>query len=404
MNYNKTTVLFFLHKVRLNNQGTCPLRCRITYLKKRKEFSTGIFVSPKSWNSKKQKLLDKNTQEKSINIQLSLIKQEINQAFLFLQVNKEFFDVEDIYLHYTGKSIKQDETVLQVFKTHNDRVEKLIGREYVLPTLWKFKQAKTLLKEFISYKYSKNDYQFKDLELKFIKDYEFFLKSEKKLAQSTIYKTIQRFRKIIKIAISEGYLDKDPFILYKSKRYKPEVVYLTEEELKSVESFVFEEKRLERTRDSFVFCCYTGLAFSEMDSLKKEHLKIGFDKNLWIQLKRSKTSKLISIPLLPKAIEIIEKYDSFNEIRVLPKLSNQKFNKNLKEIASKTKIKKRLTHHIARKTFATTVLLYNDVPMEIVSELLGHSSITITEAHYGKIVQKKVSEQMKSLSKKLNSK
>ena len=391
MNEN-TTILFYLLKVKMNKKGMCPLRCRITYKKKRREFSTGLFIDPDNWKSKEQ-----TANNKTLNTQLSLIKQEINQAFLYLKVNKDILDVEDIYLQYKGKNIKEDETVLEVFKTHNNRVEKLIGKEYVLATLWKFNQALALLKGFIKYQYCKNDYLFKDLGIKFIKDYEFYLKSERNLAQSSIYKMIQRFKKIIKIAISEGYLDKDPFMLYKCKNPKISVVYLTVEELRKLEKHQFSQAKLEQVKDMFVFCCYTGLAYKEMASLNKQHIINGFDGNLWIEIIRAKTTKKISIPLLPIPLGILNKYTY-----ELPNISNQKFNSYLKEIADIVGIDKKLTHHTARKTFATTVLLYNNVPMEIVSELLGHSSITITESHYGKIVQKKVSEQMKILKKRLN--
>ena len=119
----------------------------------------------------------------------------------------------------------------------------------------------------------------------------------------------------------------------------------------------------------------------------------------WINIKREKTNKIISVPILPKAKSILNKYVNDNEL--LPKISNQKFNSYLKEISAITGIEKRITHHIARKTFASTVLLYNNVPMEIVSELLGHSNILITQESYGKVVQTKVSEEMKKLSRKL---
>lgn len=131
------------------------------------------------------------------------------------------------------------------------------------------------------------------------------------------------------------------------------------------------------------------------------YIVTGFDKNLWIQMIREKTKGQISIPLLPKSANIIGKYNNGEENYIFPKISNQKFNSYLKEIAAIVGIEKNLTHHIARKTFATTVLLYNDVPMEIVSELLGHSKISITQEHYAKVVQKKVSEQMVKLKEKL---
>ena len=122
----------------------------------------------------------------------------------------------------------------------------------------------------------------------------------------------------------------------------------------------------------------------------------------WIQMKRKKTGKMISVPLLPKAKKILKKYNEVGEL-ALPKFSNQKINSYLKEIAGIVGINKPISHHMARKTFASTVLLYNDVPMEIVSELLGHSSIKITQDYYGKIVQKKVSEQMAMVSRKISS-
>jgi integrase/recombinase XerD len=183
-------------------------------------------------------------------------------------------------------------------------------------------------------------------------------------------------------------LDRDPFILHKSKTVRNTVIFLTTAELKTLEESVLQQKRLSIIQDLFIFCCYTGLAYIEMAHLSKQNIQIGFDNVNWIQMKREKTQRQISIPILPKAQEIIEKYATDNNL-VFPSISNQKFNSYLKEIADVTGIEKRLTHHIAMKTFASTVLLYNDVPMEIVSELLGHSNMIITQESYGKVVQKK---------------
>jgi integrase/recombinase XerD len=227
----------------------------------------------------------------------------------------------------------------------------------------------------------------KYLDLKLIQDLEYFFKIALKLKQATLYRSIQRVKKIIQFAISENYLQKDPFHLYKNKKHKTIIVYLTDEELKQLEKHTFSQPRLQQVKDLFIFCCYTGLAYAEMSSLTAKNIEIGFDGNEWIQMIRKKTNRKISVPVLPKAKEILEKYN--NE---LPRISNQKFNSYLKEISALLSIDKKLTHHIARKTFATTVLLFNNVPMEIVSELLGHSNMNITQSHYGKVVQKKVSD------------
>ncbi|GAA4299203.1 site-specific integrase [Aestuariibaculum suncheonense] len=267
---------------------------------------------------------------------------------------------------------------LEVMELHNNRMEKLVGIEYASRYYQKWRGMHTLIKGFIKKTYKRNDILLSKLTLKFLDDLDFFCKSELKHKQVTINKCIQRVRQIIRLAISEGYLAKDPFILYKAKRYKKEIVYLNSEELMKVEEHNFAQTRLEQVRDMFIFCCYTGLAYAEMSSLKQEHLIKGFDGNTWISMYRKKTGKDFSVPLLEKPKQIIDKYKSNTRETLLPKISNQKFNSYIKEICEIVGIEKIISHHIARKTFATTVLLYNDVPIEIVSELLGHSKITIT--------------------------
>ena len=172
-------------------------------------------------------------------------------------------------------------------------------------------------------------------------------------------------------------------------------MFLSPEELESLEQHKFTQSRLQFIKDLFVFSCYTGLPYRELMNLKQSNIVIGFDDNLWIKMKREKTSKELSIPLLPKALEILNKYS--NEGLVFPRISNQRYNSYLKEIAVIVGFEKRLTTHMARRTFASTVLLYNDVPMEIVSELLGHSSMKITQDSYGKVVQKRISLEMERL-------
>ncbi|MFD0964291.1 site-specific integrase [Pseudofulvibacter geojedonensis] len=392
MNPRKLNILFLLDRSKLNKQGKCPIKCRLTYLGKRKTFSTGQFIEPNKWFSKQQKAKPPNKENNFINTQLSLIKQEINQAFLFLQVNQNQFDVDDIYLQYKGKNVKANKTLLEVFQLHNDNMLRLVGKEYTNSTYNKFVEAKKHTKNFIRHQYNKSDYLLNNLKLKFLNDFDFYLKSEKNHKQITINKSIQRVRKIIKLALAEGYLTKDPFILYRPKKYKVKVVYLDTKELKKLEEYSFTQVRLQQVKDMFVFCCYTGLAYAEMTALSKDHIVDEFDGNKWVKMYRKKTNSYVSVPLLPIALGVLYKYDL-----ELPRISNQKFNSYLKEIANIVGIEKKLTHHVARKTFATTVLLYNGVPMEVVSELLGHSKMNVTQKHYGKIVQKKISNEINKL-------
>ncbi|TXD53602.1 MULTISPECIES: site-specific integrase [unclassified Polaribacter] len=396
MNNYKLSILFLLQKVRINKQGKCPIRCRITYFKTRKIFSTGLFINPDNWDSGKQKASPPNTENTILNNKLSLIHQQIDKAFLMLQILPNDFDVDDIYRKYKGEDSKEEITILGAYDLHNDKTKKLIGIDFNELSWSRYLESRRKLALFISKFYKRKDVRLKDLDLKFIQDLEYFFKTVLKLKQATVYRSIQRVKKIIQFAISENYLKKDPFHLYKNKKYKTVIVYLTDEELTILEKHTFSQIRLQQVKDLFVFCCYTGLAYTEMTTLKTNNIEIGFDGNEWIQMIRKKTNRKISVPVLPKAKEILEKYD--NE---LPSISNQKFNSYLKEISELLSIDKKLTHHTARKTFATTVLLFNDVPMEIVSELLGHTNMNVTQAHYGKIVKKKVSEQMNILKNKL---
>ena len=401
MNQETMSILFYLNKSKINKKGLCSIKCRITYLKKRKEFSTGIFINPKMWDSKRQKVSQKEKNHLFIQSQLSFISEKLKKAFLSNQLTTNNISVENIMDLYLGKNPKKQENVVSYFKGHLELQKHLIDKDIKQVTWNKFNYVCSDVEAFIKKNYNKRDIPLEQLDLQFLNDFDYFLKTQKNQKQVTINKAIQRFRKPIKEAVSKGYLDRDPFLLYKAKTVKKQIVFLSSNELKVLEEFQFSQPRLELVRDLFIFCCYTGLAYNEMVSLKKEHLVIGFDKKQWIQMKRQKTEKNISIPLLPKAASIIEKYASNSDL-ILPKFSNQKINSYLKEIAEIVGIEKVISHHTARKTFASTVLLYNDVPMEIVSELLGHSNIQITQQYYGKVVQKKVASAMEDLKKKIN--
>lgn len=401
MNTTKIKILFLIARNRLNKMGKCSIRCRITYNQERYEFATGFFINPNHWHSKQQQAKPPNDDNIFINSQLSLIKSKINQAFLYLQVNNPEFKIDDLMSQFKGLPIKKDLGLVEVYKLYLVRIKKLINIEIKLVTFKKYEESLTHLNDFVKWKFKASDIKLKNIHSNFITEYEYYLKTEKRLQLSTLNKAIQRFRKVLTFAISQNYLAKDPFILYKAKREKKEVIFLDNIELQKLENHYFEIKRVQQIKDLFIFCCYTGLGFTEMINLKNSDIIKGFDGELWLDIRRNKTQKSYKVPLLQQAKNILELYRNESREAVFPRLSNPKFNAYLKEVAAVVGIEKNLTHHIARKTFATTVLLYNDVPMEIVSELLGHSKISTTQEHYAKVVQRKVSEEMKTLAKKL---
>ena len=226
----------------------------------------------------------------------------------------------------------------------------------------------------------------------------------KPCGQNTVMKHIERLRKMVNIAIRNEWIMKDPFAKFKPSYTKTTREFLSETEIETLESKEFSIERLRQVKDLFIFSCYTGLSYIDVMKLTKTNICRGIDGELWINTSRQKTDNTVRVPLLPKALEIIELYE--NNPRALakgtlfPNISNQKLNSYLKEIADVCGITKNLTFHLARHTFATTVTLTNGVPMETVSKLLGHSSIRTTQI-YAKVIEKKVSEDMQHLRERI---
>ena len=394
-------ILFVLDKIKANRLGLAPLRCRITYLGERKPFATGLFVNPKHWDSKSQLAKPPNEDNNFINAELSLIKNKINQAFLFLQVQGLEFDVEDIYKQYKGEPIQKQLGIVEFYSSYLERLKKMIGKDFKQSTWEKFNEILPAIKDYIFFKYQKKDISLNKLDYNFIEDFDYYLRTEKNNSQVTINKKIQRLKKVIKVARKQKLLDFNPFEEHKPKQAKTKIIFLTQDELDELKEKEFQSEILNKVRDCYIFCCYTGLGYSEMFSLKKSDLKEDDEGTLWIYKERQKTERAFSIPLIfSEPLEIIEKYKSESEY-LLPRLSNQYFNRLLKEIAITLGITKKLTHHTARKTFATTVLLNNNIPIETVSKLLGHSKITTTLSYYAEVMPSKLKLDLEGLRDKL---
>ena len=275
-------ILFLIQSNKINKAGLTSLWCRITYNKTRKQFSTGTYIKPDYWDKEKQKVLDEAENAKTVNSQISLIKQKLGQAFLMLQIQGGSFDVDDVYKIYCGEETKKEMGVIAVYVEHNNYYKKLIGKDLKVVSWQKFENTKGHLQDFIRWKYKQRDMRLSKLKFQFIKDFEYYLRTQKEMQQSTINKNLQRFKKLVNFAIAQEYLDRNPFLMHKPKAVKKEVIFLTRVELEHLEKKEIRNKRLDEVRDCFVFCCYTGLAFKEMSNLRKEHITQGKDGKNWI--------------------------------------------------------------------------------------------------------------------------
>lgn len=254
--------------------------------------------------------------------------------------------------------------------------------------------------------YGMEDIDVKKIDYGFIADYAFWLKTVRKCDHNSTAKYLSNFKKMVVICIKNGWLTKDPFTGSSLAKKEVDKIALSENELAALVFKRFDIPRLELVKDIFVFSCYTGIPYVDVQNLRKDNIIVGIDGNKWLSSKRQKTKNAFRVPLLEPAKNILDKYehDLYYELKntLLPVLTNQKMNAYLKEIADVCGITKNLTFHIARHTFATTVTLSNGVPLETVSKMLGHRNLATTQG-YAKILDHKVHMDMEKVRLKYNS-
>ena len=400
---NTFSIIFYPKRKDVDLAPKAPVYMRITVNGRRSELSVHRKVNVSKWNYKAGKLLGTKQNVKDFNDYLDAIRNKVYNIHQQLLRNGSKITSQAIKDKYLGVDEKQM-MLLEIFQNHNEQMEMLIGKEYALSTVKKYKTAYKHLKNFLAYKFKRKDIPIERINHSFITSFEFYLKSVKNCNHNSTLKYIKNFKKIIIIALSNGWIDKDPFINFKAHTKAVEREFLTKEEIQLMLYKKLHAPRLEQVRDIFVFCCYTGLSYSDVKKLTKDNLVKGIDGEMWIKTNRVKTNTPSNIPLLPTALMILDNYKDHIEVVngdiLLPVLSNQKSNAYLKEIADLCGIKKNLTTHLARHTFATTITLSNGVPIESVSKMLGHKSLRTTQ-HYAKILDRKVSDDMSTLKTKL---
>ena len=398
------SILFYIKRAKVNNLGVCPIYTRVTINAKRFEFSTNKSINPDKWSSEGSKVKGTSEEARTINSHLDYLKNQILQAEKKLIKKDISVSSENLKNELFGLT-ETKRMLVPIFQDHNNKIKELVGKEYAPGTLERYTTSLKHTIEFMQWKYNISDIDITKIDHAFITDYEFWLRSVRNCANNTAVKYLKNFNKIIKLCLANDWLDKNPFANYKSKVKEVERVYLTEDEIQSIIEKDFKTERLSLVRDIFLFSCFTGLAYIDVKNLTKSHISFGIDGEKWIFTHRQKTESASKIPILPVTQMIIDKYENHplchNENKLLPILSNQKMNAYLKEIASVCEIEKELTFHIARHTFATTVTLTNGVPIESVSKMLGHKNLRTTQ-HYAKVLDRKVSEDMKILKDKFS--
>ncbi|MES2456261.1 MAG: site-specific integrase [Bacteroidota bacterium] len=402
--HSKLKTHFYLKKPKNYNSGPIPVYLRITVGDlPPTELSTGHSCLIKDWDMRPERF--KNTAEghSSSNESLATLEGKVKDNYRFLREMEPDLEItaSEVRDRLKGK-ISKAKTILEVFREHNEKVQALVGREFAPGTLERYETCLKHTADFINAKYKCRDLPLGRINHVFISEYDFYLRTVRNCNNNTTVKYIKNFKKILLICLASGYITTNPFLSYKSKLKPVNRTALTNEELRALTSKHFKIDRLNLVRDIFVFCCYTGLAYVDVKGLKRNNIVNGIDGDPWIQSFRQKTGTPVNVPILDYALELIKKYQYHPrcESYVFPVLSNQKMNAYLKEIADLCAITKELTFHIARHTFATTITLSNNVPIDTVSKMLGHTSIRTTQL-YAKTMEKKISGDMALLKVKM---
>lgn len=403
MKTNQTfTILFWLYKGKMRN-GKAPIYCRITVNGKRAQFSLKRSIEPTKWIASAGSAKGNTEEARILNSYLNKVRNELHKHYNLLEATDQFITADTIKNSYLGTGEEQ-RSLIETFQYHNDQMKELIGVDVVKATHTKFETVLKKLKLYLKNNYKRSDIFLQELDHKFIVDFEYFLKVDQAISHNTVMKYIRNLKKVMNMAVMNDWITKNPFISFKCSTKKVTREILTEKELQTLSEKDFSIQRLEEVRDIFLFCCYTGYAFVDVEKLTPSDVALGIDGGKWIFTNRKKTGATSNVPLLPPAQEIIEKYAEhpycIAKGKLLPVKSNQKMNAYLKEIADLCEISKKLTMHIARHTFATTVTLSNGVPIETVSRLLGHTKLATTQI-YAQVLEHKVSEDMNKLKRKL---
>ena len=388
-------ILFFIRESRVRKDGTASIEIVLTVNGERCAFSTGKRVKSCNWDKTKQQVKGKDEEAQSLNNYLKAIKAKLYQKEAELLDRGFIITAELLRDAYFDKveSLKE-KSLFEVFEEHNKEQEKLVGNGVSKATYWISVYTVRLLKEFVQQKYKREDLYLRELNLNFIQSFHTFLRIDKGMAQNSSTKHLKLLKKIINLAVANSYMATNPFITYKVEREPVEIDFLDEEELRKIINFDTPLPRLERAKDMFLFGCFTGLSYIDIKTLAPEHFEKDNAGRIWIKKRRVKTGVLSRIPLLPIAKLILDKYKGGEKL--LPIQDPADINKYLKDITILCDIKKRITFHTSRHTFASTVTLANNISLEVVSKMLGHTNTRMTN-HYAKLIDKCIGEQMDKL-------
>lgn len=395
--------LFYLNTSKPRKDGTCPIVGRITIDAKSVQFSTQINLSSSDWDTKKRRAKKERKELAEINRTLDRLEEQVKGHYSQIIEKEGYVTAERVKNALNGIGAKAS-SLLQLFQEHNEEYERRVGVNRVYSTYYLYLLVYKHLSNFIQSHYQVNDVALISLNHKFINDYDFYLRVERKMTAHTVMNHIIILKKMIRRAINQGTLKCNPFINFVAETPIRLYRHLTEDEFQKMLTTPIESYRYSRTRDWFVFSSFTGLSYADMCALSTSNLVEDQDGSTWIKIPRQKTGTVCSIKLLSIPLGIIKKYEKERKSdKVFNMINRPSLSVNMKGLAKICGIERNLAYHMSRHTYGTLMGVSQGVPIETVCKLMGHRSIQTTQI-YAKITDQKVNEDMKQLFTKVSGK
>ncbi|WP_300285186.1 MULTISPECIES: site-specific integrase [Bacteroidales] len=395
------SVAFYVRKTRMNKHGQAAIVVRVTVNGIRADLAAQKLVNPKLWDTAKGKAYERTPLTRELNMYLDSVRAKLIRIHRDMEEDDAQNVTAQAVIHrYLGKDKPERHTLMELFREHNERCRALSGIDMAPATVLRYETSLRHTEQFLLHIYRKQDIYLDELNRQFMMDYEFYLKSVRRCNHNSATKYLKNFKKIVRLALlDKEWLDKDPFSGIKFKFEQVERDFLEMHEVEKLRRKQIDIPRLEQVRDVFVFCCYTGLAFTDVKQLTQDHIATDIHGAKWIRKPRQKTGNVCHIPLLEVPLKILDKYKAAPYCQthgvLLPVLCNQKMNAYLKELADICGIRKQISTHMSQHTFATCMLA-NGVSMESVAKMLGHSDTKMTR-HYARILDSTVYREMQNV-------
>lgn len=388
---------YFLRTSRPNKEGNFPIVFRISYKGDRRDIFTGFYSRPDQWDSNQQRVLGKGRHPEMINEKLYKHLLKSNTCYERLELAGESFTIDDVVDEIYHRE-NQTMHLGDYMKNREKEIELKKGNELTKATCQKYLRVSRFLMDYLKNEKREKDRMLSKIDIDLLEGFYSYLMGRRGIKNNTAVKYVTALRTILMPALRSEQIKKNPFLQFRPKVKPIPKIFLSDEEIATLEGYETKSTDLERIRDQFLFCCYTGLCYSDFQQLSRKHFELSREGGYFLRKTRQKTGIEFVIPLIPAALRILKKYSQTDDPRDFSwqVSSNQKMNMRLKKIGENCNLVKTLHMHMARHTFATTIVLANGVSIETLSSMMGHSNISQTQ-HYAKNGSRRINHEMQAV-------